>query len=144
MTIEKSRNITFERQFKTVYGGMYDVKVSTDEPLATPSPKIRFQVPYFLQPYNVQVTCDNRTFEVSWREPEVPPFIGRYKYEVLASEGEILSNIIRFDVKKPPFTFKYGENFDNYTFAVVLKTESRMRSTMSEPVTCYKVKEEEF
>lgn len=137
MDVEKSTNTTFQAFFNAAYGGIYDVKISTDELGARPSKTVPFHVPYFLQPYNVEVKCQNGTYIIAWKEPEVPRFVGQYKYEVIVSVGNTLLDLSRFDVQKPPFVYKYNLKEGNYTFAVALKTSSRMRSTLSESVTAY-------
>lgn len=116
------------------YGGIYEVKVATDQEGAIYTQPVVYNAPPILAPREVKVFAEyNGSYVLYWLEQDIPSEVGIYKYEVFVSEGDVLneSTAQRFDSIKPPFIFDNATT-NSYTFGVQLVTSSGYRSLMAE------------
>lgn len=120
--------------FDITYGGIYEVRVSTNVPNAVRTPSVVYNAPPILPPFQVEVfPTVNGSYVISWQERTVLSDIGPYVYEVLVSSGSKLNETTakRFEVTNPPFIFTNATE-EIYTFAVQLKSKAGYKSRLSE------------
>ncbi|KAK4886327.1 hypothetical protein RN001_002598 [Aquatica leii] len=130
----ESKDIELSYKLKVTYGGVYEVKVSTNVADAIYTPAVIYHAPPILAPREVRVFAEvNGSYVLYWQEREIPPEMGTHKYEIFISEGNMLnkSNALKFEIERPPFIFE-NVTASMYTFGVQLVSERGYRSLMSE------------
>ncbi|XP_050504155.1 sortilin-related receptor-like isoform X9 [Diabrotica virgifera virgifera] len=119
--------------FKVLHGGIYEVKVATDEPNAIYSKAVKYFAPAISPPVELRVgAINNGSYVVDWKDEDLPQNIGKYRYEVFVHDGNKLneSSAQKFIVDGPPFVYT-NASAKMYTFAVRIKTSKGLNSQMS-------------
>lgn len=137
ITLNPTTKTHFQHTFRSHYGGVYKITVSTTAPEAIPSEPVRYEAPEIFPPHQVQVLSESNGSPVLvWKEKMLPQAIRNsgYKYKVLVSEGNNLntSTAKEYVTDSSRFTFKDIKEGTMYSFAVMLVTEDGYSSKMSE------------
>ncbi|KAF5282013.1 hypothetical protein FQA39_LY00537 [Lamprigera yunnana] len=130
----ESKETELTHKFKITYGGVYEVKVSTNVEDAVYTPSVIYHAPPILAPRELRVSTEiNGSYVLWWRKGEIPSEMGSHKYEIFVSEGNILNktSAIKYEVHEPPFVFP-NVTTSMYTFGVQLVSEKGYRSLTSE------------
>ncbi|KAL0266712.1 UNVERIFIED_CONTAM: hypothetical protein PYX00_009183 [Menopon gallinae] len=137
VTLAPTAQTQFRHTFRSHYGGVYSVRVSTTAPKAIPSEPVRYEAPEILPPHQVQILSESNGSPVlMWKERILPKAVqdSGYKYKVFVSEGGDLNVSIakQYVTDSPRFTFKDIKEGVMYSFAVMLVTEDGYSSKLSE------------
>lgn len=132
ITIDNTNNTELKHIAYGAYGGIYEIKVSTNSRDAIFSSPVTYVAPPILPPIEFKVfTMENGSYGIYWLDKK-PDSGGPYHYEIIVSEGNSLdeskTEIITAD--SPPIYYT-NATAQIYSFAVRLVSKDGHKSELS-------------
>lgn len=132
ITIDNTNNTELSHTAYGTYGGVYEIRVSTNVPNATFTSPFTYIAPPILPPIEFEVfATDNGSYGLSWLD-KFPDQGGPYSYELMVSEGNALNEKAAqtIQVHHPPIYYT-NTTSQTYSFAVRIVSEVGYKSELS-------------
>lgn len=126
------------REFNVSRGGIYEVKVASDEDHPNYTDPVVYYAPVLEHPVELRVeVLPNGRYKIDWTERSDLKKDGvHYYYDIFVQEGTSLNKTTAqmFTVDEPPFIYT-NSSASTYTFAVRVRSEKGLKSVTSELIS---------
>lgn len=133
ITTENTNSTELNHTAFGIYGGVYEITVSTNVPNALKTSSVMYYAPPISPPLEFDVvTMDNGSYFINWLDRK-PATGGPYRYQLFVSTGNMLNEKIAqtIEVDRPPCIYT-NTSFDTFSFAVRISTNDGYKSEFSE------------